>query len=419
MNIRDVLIIGAIILVLGGVLYLLGGKNGFRWYESYRPGTEEPYHTGLIENRLRQFSENELSVVDTQIDSFLLRNTDRGQTYFFADKNYYADSNVVSVLLDFVARGNTAFISTGQLPYQLTEQIDLHYCDEYELGLYETRDTLVRTYLMHPDLAGTENSAAIDYAWPGARRPYNWKYLSDGIFCAESDFTPLGYLTTTDDEYKYINFARQQHGDGIIYLHTTPLALTNYHLLTTGGQQYADALLAHLPSGAVIYDRESQQPGLLSFFDSNNTKRDTPLRFILQQPALAWAWYVLLAGVLLYLLFRAKRRQRIIPVLPTNRNTSLEYIQTVGRLYFLQENHKKLALQQVKILLQFIHERYGLATSQLDDKFFVNLAVRSGVPREHIETTFRLYQNIRTSGFVSDNTLTKMHRLIERFYQES
>lgn len=419
MNIRDVLIIGAIVFGLGGVLYLLGGQAGYRWYESYEPGTEQPYQTGILEERLRQLAEEEFTKVDVGIDSILRQHTGSGQTYFFVGKKYFADSSAQRALLGFVARGNTAFLSSNKLPFELIEQLEIHACEGRDLTYSEVEDTLMRAFLMHPDLSGTENAAYVDYSQPGMRRPYDWKYMADASFCDESEFTPLGYIATPDT-LEYVNFARQSYGAGTIYLHTTPLALTNYHLLPEGGQRYVDALLTHLPARTVIYDRESRQPDLFSFLDNDGSaKRDTPLRFILQQPALSWAWYLLLAGIALYLIFRAKRRQRIIPVLPTNRNTSLEYIQTVGRLYFLQENHKKLALQQVKILLQFIHERYGLATSRLDDKFFANLAVRSEVPREHIEATFRLYQNIRSSGFVSDNTLTRMHQLIERFYQDS
>ena len=65
----------------------------------------------------------------------------------------------------------------------------------------------------------------------------------------------------------------------------------------------------------------------------------TPLRVILQYPALKWALYLLLAGALCYVLFRARREQRPIPVIHPPENKMLEFIATVSSLYYKQKEH--------------------------------------------------------------------------------
>jgi hypothetical protein len=121
---------------------------------------------------------------------------------------------------------------------------------------------------------------------------------------------------------------------------------------------------------------------------------------------------------LLYLIFRAKRRQRVIPVLEKNANTSLEFIGTIGRLFFINNNHRQLAAQKMRLFLIFVRERYHLPTKELNEQFTKGLAVRSNVPEEHILKILNLNRNIDNSGFLSEDTLVDFHRLMERFYRQ-
>jgi hypothetical protein len=50
----------------------------------------------------------------------------------------------------------------------------------------------------------------------------------------------------------------------------------------------------------------------------------SPMRFILNNPPLRYAWYLLLLGLLIFVLFNAKRKQRIVPVIEPLKNTSLD-----------------------------------------------------------------------------------------------
>ena len=81
-------------------------------------------------------------------------------------------------------------------------------------------------------------------------------------------------------------------------------------------------------------------------------------RYIFTQPALTWAYYLVLIGLLFYALFAGKRTQRVIPVVEPPRNTSLEFAQTVGRLYFQQGDHDNLARKKIQYFLAGLRERY-------------------------------------------------------------
>ena len=139
-------------------------------------------------------------------------------------------------------------------------------------------------------------------------------------------------------------------------------------------KEYVERVLSHIDKGPILWDitlESSESPG------RNRGFSNSPLKYILSQPPLAWGWYILLGMAVLYLIFRAKRRQRVIPVLEKNENTSLEFINTIGRLYFIQNNHRQLALEKMKLFLGFIREHYHLPTREINDAFKKQLIVKA------------------------------------------
>ncbi|HNM27256.1 MAG TPA: hypothetical protein PKL15_17555, partial [Saprospiraceae bacterium] len=122
---------------------------------------------------------------------------------------------------------------------------------------------------------------------------------------------------------------------------------------------------------------------------------------MLQQPALAWTWYLLLGLAGVYIVFRARRRQRIIPVLPKNENSSYEFITTIANLHFRDRNYRGLCLQSMKLFLAQVRERYGIiapmdsgtGTPRVDGEFFRRLSEHSEVPESQIRDIFTQYNN--------------------------
>jgi len=145
--------------------------------------------------------------------------------------------------------------------------------------------------------------------------------------------------------------------------------------------------------------------------------REGPLDYILSQPPLAWAWYLLLSLGVLYLLFRAKRRQRMIPVLAQNRNTSLEFIATIGRLHFTGKNHRRIALQQMELLESFIRSKYKISTQDKTATFIKTLSSIAEIDEALLTKMFLIQTNIKSSKFTTDKTLIELHKLEDYFYK--
>ncbi len=104
------------------------------------------------------------------------------------------------------------------------------------------------------------------------------------------------------------------------------------------------------------------------------------MQVMLKYPPLKWALWLALLLVALYIFSESKRRQRIIPDKPVVRNNSIDFAETLGRLYYLHHNNANLAQKMVQHLLEFIRQHYFLNTSQINAEFISGLARKSGFP---------------------------------------
>ena len=100
-----------------------------------------------------------------------------------------------------------------------------------------------------------------------------------------------------------------------------------------------------------------------------------------------------------------------------NENTSLEFISTIGRLHFIENNHLALSKQKMKLFLGYIRERYHLPTKELNEQFEKQLIARSEVSEEVVHKIFTIHRNMESSRFASENVLVNLHREMAKFYQ--
>ena len=127
-------------------------------------------------------------------------------------------------------------------------------------------------------------------------------------------------------------------------------------------------------------------------------------------------WLVLLLFLLIYL-FESKRRQRIIPVSKPNKNSSLDFVKTVGRLYYQYHDNKNLGQKMTAHLFDHIRTRYNLSTTVLDENFVNQLAYKSGYDKEKVHQMVYRAKMINDFPEISDHDLSEFHKQTEAFYK--
>lgn len=405
--------------LFGGGLALLflflacDGQQRYSWEKRYRRDYREPYDLYALSELLGAGDREVLPVRDSL--QLFLPTEDVGAGYLFVgDQVYLADEEWVA-LYGWVAGGNTAFLSCGRLP-GYPDRILRMYADcfsaESQMGGLLLSDsvrlTAGRAYAPDPV---TCEIVHLDRFRP---TPTDWAYLESPYNCELETVEKLGYLNG-----EWANFFRFAHGDGYIYIHLAPEAFTNYHLRDSAVFRYADACLSVLGDGPLYWDEFHKSPYRDPSPDEGNQRllrSNHALRYVLGEPPLAAGWYLLVALAILFVLFRAKRRQAVVPVRPPRRNTSYEYLSDIGQLYYQSSNHRKLAAEQRKLFERHLRERYGL--SYRDDAAFAEeLAGRTGITAEqaeHIQAEIRHLES--ASADFGAGALLRFYRALEVVY---
>ncbi|WP_431215597.1 hypothetical protein ACQ86N_13470 [Puia sp. P3] len=129
-------------------------------------------------------------------------------------------------------------------------------------------------------------------------------------------------------------------GGGSLYLQLAPLAFSNFFLLHKDNRIYYEKAISNLPSKAseVLWD---------DYYRYSHNEDFSAFQYILSNKSLRWAFWLTLVLFALIYLFDSKRRQRMIPLISPLRNTSVDFVRTIGRLYFQRRDNHNLAMKMV------------------------------------------------------------------------
>ena len=151
----------------------------------------------------------------------------------------------------------------------------------------------------------------------------------------------------------------------------------------------------------------------------NAPKNETGLSVVFRYPALRAVWLLLVYGLLLYIFFNSKRRQRIIPVIKPLRNTTVEFEQTIGNLYYQQGNTANVIDKKIVFFLDRIRTGYFIDTSKLDERFAEKLKSKSEKDIELITEIIDFINEFRKNKSAEKKDLIHINKLIEAFWDKN
>ena len=364
------------------VLYLLLGdaSKPVDWSENYSMKKKEPYGTYIVTKALPfLFPEGDIHFSTRSVNHTLQREWEMREGYLFVNRTFDVNEEELDLLLSYVEAGNILFVSATLFPDQLLASF--HLSTTVDWGNF---------------------SHTLKY-----RKEKTYHYSG---FCQvfEPGENFAGEILGLQDEDE-VNFVRVPYGEGEVYLHCYPEGFSNKGLLDTLTGDYYAAVLSHLPPDIDIIWDEYQKSGRGYYADE-----DSPMRVILGIPALRLGYYLVLLGALLFLIFRSKREQRIIPVVLPPENQTLEFVATVSSLYYKQRDHTSIALKRIDGFLKEVRYHYKLRTDLLDEHFAVLLSERSGVAQAEVEQLVELILMLKEQEAISESRLKELNRCVEQ-----
>ena len=316
---------------------------------------------------------------DTLVDTYTIKGA------FLAIDNYYdIDESSTDEILYFVSHGNDAFLSMSSFSQKLLDSLKFDTQNHY----FEDR---IEVTLANKKLDDKE---------------YQMKMGVSGYHFSSFDTlktTVLGYQKTNDSTY--VNFIKVPHGNGNFYLHTQPFAFTNYYLLKDRNYQYAEKVLSYIPKGNIYWYPTKTY---------NSSVSDSPMRFILSNEGLKWAWYLFLIGMIIFMIFNAKRKQRIIPIIKPLENTTVDFTKTIGNLYFQEGNHDTIMEKKIIYFLEKIRQDYLIDTQNLDEDFIKKVHQKTGKDITFIEKAVLLIKRQRKTFKSTEVDLIELNGVLEK-----
>ncbi len=309
------------------------------------------------------------------------------------------DENDTEALLDYVYGGNVAFIAAQSFYGLLADSLGIASGNHYDA----------------PDLSSAASDAMgtggidLQFTIPGfPERSFTInKEASTGQF--EKKGTNASVLAKNEDGAAILQ--QFNVGNGKLYVSANPLLLTNFYALDPSSSEFTAGLLSLLPPDRDVIHVE--------FYTLGRMESRTPFRYMLSHPALKMALWLAVIGIFLFLIFEARRRQRIIPIVKAPTNLSVEFVNTLGQLYYSSRgDHTNLATKRMNYFLEYVRRHYFISTNMLDEQFVKELSAKSNKDETKVKRLIDLLNRVK-AGQITQEEFLRMEVWLSDFYGDS
>ena len=340
-----------------------------------------------------------------------------------ADRHMLSDVDV-DALLEMAERGNKIMLSSDWYNSKLYDTLRFRHGYSYfnfqALKNYATsmqrRDSLC--WIGDPAVYPRQNF----YFYPqlcGSTFYLDSLALPVKILAVKEYVVDEEYVLTEDDVYEAVQDTTfnapvamsYPWGKGEVILVSTPLIFTNYGVLDGGKATNFFRLLSQMGELPIVRTE--------AYMNQAASRQVSPLRYFLSQRPLRWALYLSLLGIVLFMLFTARRRQRAIPVVRPPENKTLEFVELIGTLYFQRKDHADLLRKKYLYFAEELRREIQVDIEEVEDdaRSFRRIARKTGMDEGEITNFIRAVRPVVYGGFaVSDEQMKsyidKMNEII-------
>jgi hypothetical protein len=402
-------------------------KKTTNWKKSYSRKSKEPYGTFLAYEMMQKlFTKAKITdakKVFKKDFEYTEELPDHVQLKFFIAYDLEFSDIEIEKLLAYVADGNYAFLSAQAIDQALLAKFGLMSDNEFSANVQtseEGNEFLPKQTFFIGNKLDNMNYTAIN-ALPSQSFLKDIEYEVDGD---ETNSDASNQAVNTDffdifdlggKENGDYNFMMVRYGKGKLFLHSAPLLFTNYCMLQDSNRAYVETAFSnYIPQN--ITDIKWHQY-LYRRRDDSQKKPNNPLSGLMKYPMWMMAIILTSLGLLLYVLFNGKRRQREVPIIEPTKNTSIEFAETIGQLYYNNLDHKNLAEKMIAHLLDKIRTQFNIVTNKLDEEFVQQLSKKSGASMMNTSEMISKINTIRNMTSISADQLVSLYSTIQQFNQ--
>ena len=384
------------VILLGIVIRMLLPES-VDWKQSFSSEDHIPYGNKILFSLLPDiFPEKELNNVRQRSEVYLDNNELYGENYVFVTNEFVPSEADTDWLLYFAQEGGNVFVAASQISGPLADSLQIKTEFITRLLSMGSNQDSVRMVMNVPEFQTDSSVFVVDKAMVEA-----------GFTEFDSAYTEVLTRTQNGD----ITYIRIRYGEGQFLLCSTPLLFTNFSMLQKNGALLVEQALSCLPVENVHWD-EYYKPGNRN----RQVVSESPLRFIMSDQALKWAMYIALTGLAVFMIFGAKRTQRIIPVIPEPVNERLLFARTIGSLYQEYGNQKQAALKRIHYAEFYLRKNFYISARITDRDFVGTVHQKTGIDKEMLSRLEHVVRSIYSKDIVGAVTMETLNTLLEELY---
>ena len=397
-----------IVLMVVMILFQMSAPTRFNWNDhsqSYK--SKQPFGCYVMDSVLRSSLPQGYEVIGVDIDKYTGKKANRTKhTFLFTNNLEDFIGSVDESFLELIEKGNNAIIATEYKSYyeEMPEEIGLGY------RCYST------SYSSWDNISKESLSEYVSYDtvyWEGGEKFAPASYPINSIFSTNKltfsgDYTILATLDKEGalNEDPDIVAGICEFGKGKIVVVSMPMIFSNYGILNDTIRPLVLRLLSQCSDLPVVrYD-----PSLWSKVEREEQEEGSPLRYLLANRPLRWALYLALATVVAFILFSARRRQRVIPVIKPPVNHMMNFVKRIGGIYYKRHDNVDLL---IKKYVTFSNELRTKAMINVDDYDHIDdelqsLSTRTDIPFNELQQQIYDVWSATNASSISDKRLQQL-----------
>ena len=346
------------------------------WDTKYGIKNKAPFGFYILYKELKTITKAKSVHEIKAIEEITKLNPKEDIIFFINENNIYFDRKIINDSIQkFIAKGGTAFISNTSYQPEI-----LHVT---------TQDSIL------------QNINQFQF-----NSNYN-QYTNEAKYYSEAERNESLATVTFTHETK-TNYILIKENNGKIYEHANPDLYTNLYLLSPKGYQYSKEVFKPF-QGKNIYWINPNQP-----YHVNN--ENSPLSFVLSQPELRFAWYLLLICLFAYLIFKSKREQKQIPLLIPEENLSLEFANVIASMYYENGKPNDIIKKKIDYFFYTIRKQFNSVTENIfDEQFIYILAQKAQITTEETKHILNELQQLYNKKNASKTDVIKTYHIIENY----
>ncbi len=299
---------------------------------------------------------------------------------------------------DWMYEGNDVVIIADEWDTALVQALPVKVLNAHHALDTDTADhTIDKVYTLKAD---------------GQRAAYQSKRMYYNIFpgflqadTAQQQLTEIAW-----DDKGNICAAVLRIGDGKMVVATNFLSCSNYFLLQGNNREFLSDIFSYTSKDAknvyfmVASQKRTNRSDWSVLWEHKATRAAIILSFV---------------GLLIYVLFGLKRKQKSIPEIAPLTNDAASFAATIASLYYNKHNNRNLAQKMIQHFLEHVRTSYQLNTNVLDQAFVEKLSLRSGIALAATEYLFSQIRQVQSdSTEINDAFLHSLYRNIQQFYKK-